>query len=245
MQSGITTGDELRWVIDYPNLYRWKRLDVITNVNTQHIHWVTNSRTRDDAINRMCESLLDHSIEIRNHHAIEEMRDFARYEGEGKAQGIDNNDDMVMDALIFKGASHQSNKRREMTESRAMGTGVSSSLAASLMPKVPTVFNLVDQYGRTIQQVDSIAKGNAVIAECEKRYQLNLVDIWRILPVVVMKANTIWSDAYDSPGSAQAQLMEGGVDPKYQTPDVVQAMRDMLTHRHYSGAGMGAMEGDD
>ena len=144
--------------------------------------------------------------------------------------------------LIFKGASHQSNKRQEMTESRAMGTGVSSSLAASLMPKVPTVFNIYDQYGRTIQQVDSIAKGNAVIAECEKRYRLKLVDIWRILPVTVMKANTIWSDAYDSPGSAQAQLMEGGVDPKYQTPDVVSLMRDMLNHRHYAGA---IVDGDE
>ncbi len=241
-QSGITTGDELRWVIDYPNLYRWKRLDVITNVNTQHIHWVTNQRTRDDAINRMCEALLDHSIVIRNHHAIEEMRDFARYEGEGKAQGIDNNDDMVMAHLIFKGASHQSNKRQEMTESRAMGAGQSSSLAASLMPRVPTVFNIYDQYGRTIQQVDSVEAGKRVIVECEKKFKLRLADIWRILPVTAMKANTCYSPAYDSPDSAQAQLMQGGLDPKYQTPDVVSMMRDMLNHQRHSGV---IMDGDD
>ena len=243
-QSGITTGDELRWVIDYPNLYRWKRLDVITNVNTQHIHWVTNQRTRDDAINRMCEALLDHSIVIRNHHTIEEMRDFARYEGEGKAQGIDNADDMVMANLIAKCAAHQSNKRQEMTESRSMGTNASSSTAAGLMPKVPVVFNIYDQYGRTIQQVDSIAQGQAVIAQCEKKYRLKLSDIWRILPVTVMKANTCYSPAYDSPGSAQAQLLAGGLEPKYQTPDVVQMMRDMLTHQRHTGGGE-IMDGDD
>lgn len=234
-QSGITTGDELRWVIDYPNLYRWKRLDVITNVNTQHIHWVTNQRTRDDAINRMCEALLDHSIEIRCHYAIEEMRDFARYEGEGKAEGIDNNDDSVLGHLIFKGASHQSNKRQEMTESRAMGTGTNSSLAASLMPRVPVMFNIYDQYGRTIQQVESMEKGKAVIKACEEKFKLRLADIWRILPVTVMKANTPYVPAFDDPNSAQAQLLQGGLDTKYQTPEIVQIYRDLLNHRHHLG----------
>ncbi len=241
-QSGITTGDELRWVIDYPNLYRWKRLDVITNVNTQHIHWVTNQRTRDDAINRLCEALLDHSIVIRNHHAIEEMRDFARYEGEGKAQGIDNNDDMCLAHLICKGASHQSNKRQEMTESRAMGTGQSSSLAASLMPRVPVVFNIYDQYGRTIQQVDSVEAGKRVIAECEKKYKLRLADIWRIVPVTVMKANTPFSTAYDDPNSAQGQLLAGGLEPRHQTLEIIQIYRDMLNHQHHTGV---IMDGDD
>jgi hypothetical protein len=57
-----------------------------------------------------------------------------------------------------------------------------------------------------------------------------------------MKANTCYSEAYDSPGSAQAQLLQGGVDPKYQTPDVVQLMRDMLNHQRHSGV---IMDGDD
>jgi hypothetical protein len=234
-QSGITTGDELRWVIDYPNLYRWKRLDVITNVNTQHIHWVTNQRTRDDAINRYCEALLDHSIVERNHHGIEELRDFARYEGEGKAQGIDNNDDMCMARLICKGASHQSNKRQEMTESRAMGTGQSSATVAGLMPKAPQVFSLVDQYGRTIQQVSSIDAGNKLISECEKKYKIKLADTWRIIPVTVMKCNTPWSPAYDDPNSAQAQLMAGGLEPRHQTLEIIQIYRDMLNHQQHTG----------
>ena len=95
-KDGITTGNELQWAIDYPNLYRWKRLDRIGNTLTLHTHWITNSNTRDDAINRMSERLLDHTIIIRNRHAIEEMRDFGRYEGETKAGGINNNDDMCL-----------------------------------------------------------------------------------------------------------------------------------------------------
>ena len=84
--AGVTTGDELLHHLDYPNLYRWKRSDRIGTTLTMTVHWMTTQRTREDAINRTNEALLDQTIIIRNRHVIEEMRDFGRLEGEGKAQ---------------------------------------------------------------------------------------------------------------------------------------------------------------
>ena len=95
-KQGITTGNELQWTLDYPQIYRWRRLDKVGNTLSMHTHWLTNSVTREDMINRLAERLLDHQIEIRNHHALREMFDFGREEGGTRAEGMSNNDDMCL-----------------------------------------------------------------------------------------------------------------------------------------------------
>jgi len=232
--AGITTCDELRWTLDFPNIYRWKHLDKVTNVATQHIHWVTNSRTREDAINRMGERLLDHMIVIRSRHAIEEMRDFGRYEGETKAAGIYNNDDLVLAHIIAICASHQGGKRAELTDRMAMGTSANSATAAGVMPKAPQQWIIIDQYGRQVQdQFPSEQAAHEMIAKCERQYKFKLP--WRVQAVVAMKANTVFSPIFDAPDSAEGQLYQQGMEPKHILPDVVSAQRDLLTARHYSG----------
>jgi hypothetical protein len=230
-KDGITTGNELQWVIDFPNLYRWKRLDRIGNTLTLHTHWITNAQTRDDAINRMGERLLDHTIVIRNRHALEEMRDFGRYEGETKAAGIDNNDDMVLAHLICIAAANQSGKRQAMAESMAMGTGVSSGEASTLMPKAPLRYAVYDNYNRQVCEVDSEQEGLAVIKKCEDKYHIKLLGIWRIVPVVVSKANTVWSPIHDARG-AESELYNYGVDPKKMLPGLVQDHRSAMAKRY-------------
>jgi len=232
-RDGITTANDLQWVIDFPNLYRWKRMDKISNTITQHTHWVTNAQTRDDAINRMAERLLDHTIVIRNKHTIEEMRDFGRYEDETKAAGIENDDDAVMANIICICASHQGGKRAELTDRMAMGTGANSSTAGGVMPKAPLRFTIYDHYGRMVEDVDSEDAGKVLIAKLEAKYKMKLP--WRIVPVVVQKANTPWSPIFDAPQSAEGQLYRQGMDSKHITPDIVQAYRDILVHRHYDG----------
>lgn len=243
-KDGITTGNELQWVVDYPCIYRWRRMDKIGNTLTLHTHWLTNAQTRDDAINRLGERLLDHTIVIRNRHALEEMRDFGRYEGETKAAGIDNNDDIVLAHLICIGASNQSGKRQMMEESLTMGTGVSSGEAALTMPRTPQVYSVYDHYGRQVCQVASEAEGREIIAECEKKYKIDLKLLWKIVPIQVMKANTPHSPIFDNPYGAERELYDLGMEPRNIQPDIVQVYRDMLNHRHYAGHGYGGIEED-
>ena len=158
--AGVTTGDELRWVLDYPNIYRWKHMDKVSGVATQHIHWLTNMRTREDMINRMGEALLDKTIIIRNRHTIEEMRDFGRFEGEIKAQGIDNNDDAAVANCINVCALHQSGKRQEFAE--ATGLAGEGGKHAYLLPKTPQLFAIHNQFGQAIpvqQTITSLEMG--------------------------------------------------------------------------------------
>ena len=233
-QSGITTGDELRWSIDYPNLYRWKQMDKISGTTTMHIHWVTNSRTRDDAINRMGERLLDHTIVLRNAHAIEEMRDFGRYEGESKAAAMSGNDDMAMSRLICICAAHQSGKRQEMEEARGMGAGANSGLAGSVMPKVPVRYAIYNHYSQFIQEVDTEAEGRKIIAAAEKHVGVKLN--WRIVPVTVMKANTPWS-VLDNNGASRELDRDHGIGPRdtMANPGILDIYRELLTRQRHEG----------
>jgi hypothetical protein len=236
-QSGITTCNELQWTLDYPNLYRWKQLDKISNTATVHTHWMTTERTRSDAINRMNEKLLDQSIIIHNRHTLEEMLDFGTEDGGGKAQGLNNNDDMVMSDLINVGAASQSGKHREIAEAMGMGTGVASSTAAGLMPAGPCAYAVFDQYSRQVEQVASEQSGLDLIARMEEKYKVKLD--WRVVPVRVMKANTPWSELHDGQGAARA-LYEQGMKDTHVTPDIVQVYRDLLNHdRHSGGSGSG------
>jgi hypothetical protein len=231
--AGVTTGDELRWVLDAPQIYRWRHLDRVSNTMTQHIHWITNTRTREDAINRLSEGLLDKMLEIRSTHAVEEMRDFGRYEGEGKAQGLDSPDDLVMAHLICLCAAHQTGKRQELGERMGMGTNAQSPTSSALMPIVPKNWIIVDMYGRQVQ--DHFTSEKAAwdeIEKCQKKVGFKLP--WTVKPVVVMAANTCFSPIYDRPDSAEGQLYAQGMKDKHVLPDAVAAMRDVIMHQHYN-----------
>ena len=247
-KAGVTTGDELLWQLDYPNLYRWKHLDKISNSMTMHVHWMTTSRTRDDAINRMNEALLDRKIIIRNRHVIEEMRDFGRLEGEGKAVGLDNEDDMVMGSIITIAAAHQSGKK--------FNEEFAGSSAAHLMPRAPVVLGLYDQFMRQIGQYDSEEVARKFMEGEARKWKGNvewtkpkseggqggsLRATLKVGPQVcftlreipVMKANTVYSPIYDAVGAEHELHFKYGMPANKLTPDVVSVMREMLTRQHY------------
>src|SRR6202041_290174 len=146
-QAGVTTGDELKGPLDFPNLYRWKNLDRVSGTATMHIHWMTTYRTREDMINRMAEALLDKKIKIRNRHTIAEMRDFGRYEGEGRAEGISNADDAVFSSMIAIAASHQAGKGGANWNEEHL---TSRGDRAGLMPSTPVVYAVYDGAMRQI-----------------------------------------------------------------------------------------------
>ena len=224
---GITTGDELYRTIDYPNIYRWKRLDHLNSLTTL-VHWMTTSKTRPDAISRMCEALLDNSVVLRDKHLIEEMRDFARYENTTKIEGIDNNDDMVMSALIGLTALRQN--------TRMSGDwGSLTSSVSRLISTLPQVFGLYDEFSRQIGQFEGLKKAEDFVQKMEEKYRVQKGQLGlKIVPIQVMKANTPYSPIYDGQG-AENELYCQGMRDRHITPDIVQIYREIMTRQHYEG----------
>ena len=233
MRDGITTGNELKVALDYPAIYRWRKMDRL-NSQTQIMHWMTNHQTRDDAINRMSQHLLDKTIIIRNRHLIEEMRDFGRFEGESKAAGMDSPDDMVMANIIALAALYQTGKRQEYSE--MTGLAGEGSKHANLVPNAPQIFQLFDQFGRQIPTetaITSVEMGNNLIAQIGKKHNVNLVGKWKIVPIMVTKANTCWSPAWDSTGAEHELATVHQMSPRdqMQAPDAVSQMRKLMQYQ--------------
>lgn len=232
-RDGITTGNELKVTLDYPAIYRWKKMDRI-NSNTSIMHWLTNHQTRDDAINRMYQHLLDKTVVLHNRHLIEEMRDFGRFEGEAKAAGMDSLDDMVMANIIALAALYQSGKVQEWADiTELSGDG---SKHAHLLPKAPQLFQLFDQFGRQIPTetpITSLEMGNNLIAQIGKKHNVNLAGKWKIVPIMVTKANTCWSPAWDSTGAEHELATVHQMSPRdqMQAPDAVSQMRKLLQYQ--------------
>jgi hypothetical protein len=249
--AGVTTGNELFNVLDYPNVYRWKHMDKVSSQATMHVHWLTNTRTREDMINRMGEALLDRTIIIRNRHTIDEMRDFGRFEGEIKAAGIDNNDDAAIANCIAICALHQSGKRQEFAENT--GLAGEGSKHAHLLPKMPQLFQLFDQFGRQIPTdtpITSVEAGNQLIAQIGKKHNVNLVGKWKIVPVQVGKWNTIFSPSWDTTGAENQLATIHGMSPRDQmvAPDSVSQMRKLLQYQARFGTELSEIledNGDD
>jgi hypothetical protein len=248
--AGVTTGDELLHHLDYPNLYRWKRSDRIGTTLTMTVHWMTTQRTREDAINRMNEALIDRTIIIRNRHVIEEMRDFGRLEGEGKAAGLDNEDDMVMASIICICAAHETAIKFDET--------FASSSVSHLMPRTPEVLGLYDHFMRQIGQFEGLDQARKFMEGEAKKYKGSLEWVktkaeggpggalratlkvgaqtcFTLREIQVMKANTPWSVFEDSRGAEHELHYKHGVPERGVTPELVQLYREMLTRRHYEG----------
>jgi hypothetical protein len=237
-QAGVTTGDELKGPLDYPNLYRWKHMDKISGQATLHLHWMTTYRTREDMINRMSEALLDDTIVIRNRHTISEMRDFGRYEGEGRAEGISNNDDMVMSACIAIAASHQAGKGgANWAEEHLAARGD----RANLMPQTPTVWGLYDNFSRIIEQRPTKEACEKLMAELELKHKIKLP--WTVRGIPVTRANTIWSPIFDGSGPESQLYHEHGVEPKNINPDLVYAYQEMHRKRSQTAEQAGEFVG--
>jgi hypothetical protein len=212
--SGITTCNEIQWHLDYPAIYRWRRQDKIGNSMTMHTHWMTNHLTREDMINRMYESLLDKTIVIRNKHLIEEMRDFGRSSFDTRAEAMSGNDDMTMSNMIAICALHQSGKRQEWAENSSINAG-SSGKHVNLISKTPTLFQIHNSTGQVINRawidgksdpIDSEEMGRQLIAIMAKKMNIpNLSAQWRVVPILITRANSIWSPIFDG-SSAEHEL---------------------------------------
>ena len=243
-RDGITTGNELKVALDYPAIYRWRKMDRIQS-HTQIMHWLTNHQTRDDAINRMSQHLLDKTVVIRNRHLIEEMRDFGRFEGETKAEGMDSPDDMVMANIIALAALYQTGKRQEWSEN--VGIAGEGSKHAYLLPKAPQVYGVYNQLGQQVTQCDSEAAAVKIIEETGVKYGINLKERWKVVPLVVGKFNTCWSPVWDSTGAEHelATIHNYGPREQMQNPTAVSEYRKLMHLQSKFGEDLSEVFGDD
>jgi hypothetical protein len=97
--------------------------------------------------------------------------------------------------------------------------------------KVPQVFGIYDQFNRQIDQVPTEDAGRKLIAKLEEKHKMKLP--WRLVPLMVMKANTPWSPIYDAQGAEHELVYNHGVKDRHVMPDIVQIYRDMLNVQHH------------
>jgi hypothetical protein len=208
MKDGITTGNELR-DMDYPNLYRPQWKDKITNQASNYLHFVTNSKTRDEIIGCMNEALLDHTTVIRCAETLDEMIDFASMEIEGKTQGQGNNDDSVMTIMIGLYCLRETTKHLKTTASteKVRATGELH------------VYGVYDNIMRQRGQYNTQAEAEKMIVGKAG---------WRVQPILVCNANTLVSPIFDQMGAEHELFFKHGMKSTEITPDVVWAYRSSM-----------------
>ena len=149
---------------------------------------------------------------------------------------FDSADDMVMSNIIALAALYQSGKVQEWSE--IAGIAGEGSKHAHLLPSCPHVYSLCDQFGRQIQgDIPSEAAGNLLIEQMEKKHNVKLKGKWRIVPVVVQRANTVFSQLWDTTGAEHELAAIHGMSGQeiMKNPDAVSAYRKMLHMQAKSG----------
>lgn len=214
---GITTGDKIRDELDYPNLYRPKYKDRIAAQYTPHVHWVTTVKTRDLIITEMNEALLSHSVIIYSETLVDEMLDFGTMDTGGgsmsvRYKGQGNHDDGVMAAQICLYCLRETNTQVRMVSSesqRELGN-----------PGELHVYGVYDNLNRQRGQYYDKKIAESLIVGMKG---------WKVNPVLICKANTLWSPIYHASGAEHDLRYKFGLRSEQILPDVISAYRKAMT----------------
>jgi len=206
MKDGITTGNELR-DMDYPNLYRPQFKDRLTHQASNYLHWLTNSKTRDEIIGCMNEALLDRTVIMRDADLLDECIDFAAMDTGGRSEGQGNNDDGVMTAMIGLYCL------RETTKHLKTSAATEAQRDTGELHVYGVYDNLMRQRGQhnTQAEADAMVKGKPG---------------WRVVPILVCNANTLFSPIFDAMGPESELYSKHGMHSTQILPDVVYAFRN-------------------
>lgn len=228
---GVTTGDYLFVNLEYPKLYRPRRLDKIGNQMAAYVHWITTHKTKTRIVNRLQESLLDGSVVIRSQGLIDEMRKFRissiSSQGQISYSGLDYADDLNMAAMIglfclretleeFRSPTYADDASRNSPSHGARPSGGGF------------VYGVYDQWTRMMAQCTTEA-------EAQKRILGHAG--WVIRPIPISRVNTAYSTIHHGRG-AENELWRQGVDQKEITPGL--AFQFRMAHE-----GARAMEESD
>ena len=206
MKDGITTGNELR-DMDYPNLYRPQFKDRLTHQASNYLHWLTNSKTRDEIIGCMNEALLDRTVVMRDADLLDECIDFAAMETGGRAEGQGNSDDGCMASMIGLYCLRETTKHLKTSAAKEAQRDTGELHVYGVYD------NLMRQRGQhnTQAEADAMVKGKPG---------------WRVVPILVCNANTLFSPIFDAMGAESELYSKHGMHSTQILPDVVYAFRN-------------------
>ncbi len=218
---GISTGDKLV-ELDYPTLYRERMKDRPGGAYKPYFHFVTNIKTRDAIISTMNESMLTHNrrdepaVILHSEDLLDELQDFGSLGGRFEGQG--NNDDGAMASQIglyclrettahLKGSANDRTDQGHVTDIREYG-----------------VFDHLNRQ-RGMYRDQEIA--NSMIVGRPG---------WTVQPVMICKANTLWSPIYDDPKSPEYKLRhQYGMNSDEIVPAIVSTFRDAYRQASIGG----------
>jgi hypothetical protein len=208
MKDGITTGNELR-DMDYPNLYRPQWKDKITNQASNYLHWLTNSKTRDEIIGCMNEALLDHTVVIRDADMLDESIDFAAMETGGRSEGQGNEDDGIMAGMIGLYCCRETTKhlKTSVATEKVRDTGELH------------IYGVYDNIMRQRGQYNTQAEAQKMVDGKAG---------WQVRPLLVCNANTLFSPIFDGTGAERDLHLRHGMHSTEITPDVVWAFKSSM-----------------
>lgn len=214
-KDGITTANEVR-DMDYPAIYRPQWKDKIVNQATNYLHWFTNAKTRDEIIGCMNEALLDRSVVIRDADLIDEMIDFASLDTDGRSEGQGNDDDGVMSAMIGLYCSRETTKHLKTT------ADIEHTRSTGELHVYGVYDNLMRQRGQynTPQEAEKVIEGKAG---------------WRVQPILVCQANTLYSPIFDAMGAEHELHSKYGMRTTEITPDLVWSYKSAMSNARPGG----------
>ena len=213
---GITTGDKLREELDYPNLYRPKYKDRINNQYTPHVHWVTNIKTRDLIITEMNEALLSKTVILRSETLVDEAFDFGTLDAGGGSMSVryagqGNHDDGIMSSMICLYCLREANTQARMSAgSEQRESGSSGDI------RVWGVFDTLER--QRGQYSDQKIAEQMIVGQ----------NGWHVRPVLVCKANTLFSPIYHATGPENDLRFKFGMRSEQILPEVVSAYRGVM-----------------
>lgn len=213
---GISTGDKLI-ELDYPTLYRERMKDRPGGAYKHYFHFVTNTKTRDVIISTMNEALLyrnragEPGIIIHDEGMLDEMTDFGSLGGRMEGQG--NNDDSVFGGMIGLYCMRETTTH---LKGSANDDGRSSEHVGDL-----NVYVVYDHLQRQRGQYQDkkiaieVARGKTG---------------WNVQPMLICKANTLYSPIHDDPKSPEYRLrMQFGVPANDITPGLVSSFKSAMS----------------
>jgi hypothetical protein len=212
--AGITTGDKAV-ELDYPALYRERMKDRPGGAFKPFFHFVTNTRTRDAIISTMNEALLHRNrqgepgVILRSEDLLDEMTDFGSTGGRMEGQG--NHDDSVMASQICLYCM-----RETTTHLRGSANDDRHTERVGDINVYGVFDNLMRQRG---QYQDKAAAEKMVVGKTG----------WSVQPLLICKANTLWSPIFDGNGAEARLHREFGFRSDEITPGMLSSFREVMS----------------
>lgn len=211
---GISTGDKLI-ELDYPALYRERMKDRPGGAFKHYFHFVTNTKTRDVIISTMNEALLSRNrrgepgIILHDEDLLDEMQDFGSIGGRMEGQG--NHDDGVMGGQIGLYCMQE-------TTVHLRGSANDDSRSAEHVGDI-NEYVVYDHLMRQRGQYQSKLMAESVIEDKPG---------WMVQPVLICKANTLWSPIYDGNGAEHKLRFNHGMSAEEITPNMAYSFRTVM-----------------